>query len=127
MERRPPIPALIAAAERGDAVAAARLLDHTPDPEIRGSGGLTALMRASARGSLPVVELLLARKALVDATDDFGNTAFMYACARGQSACAARLAAAGADRVHANKYGLRAADWLKWAKDGAAIEALLDS
>jgi ankyrin repeat protein len=122
MERTP---ALVAAAERGDTAELARLLDRAPDPEIRGSGGLTALMRAAARGSLPALELLLARGAAPDATDDFGNTAFMYACARGQANCAARLAAAGANRAHAHKYGLGAADWLKWAKDGAAIEALV--
>jgi ankyrin repeat protein len=86
---------------------------------------LTALMRAAATCSLPAIDLLLARGANPDTTDDFGNTAFMYACARGQAACAARLAAAVANRAYANKYGLSAADWLKWAKDGEAIEALV--
>ncbi len=86
---------------------------------------MTALMRAAATCSLPAIDLLLARGANPDTTDDFGNTAFMYACARGQAACAARLAAAVANRAYANKYGLSAADWLKWAKDGEAIEALV--
>jgi len=51
----------------------------------------------------------------------------MYACARGQGACAARLHAAGANREHANKFGLTARDWAKWPADSASVEAVLDA
>ena len=68
---------------------------------------------------------LLARGAAVDAADAFGNTALMYACARGHSAVVGRLISAGAARGHANKYGLGAADWAKWSKEADAIGTLI--
>jgi ankyrin repeat protein len=124
MERTP----LIRAAEAGDLPAITRLLDDSAagGPDLPGPGGLTALMRASARGNGDAVELLLSRGAAVDAVDAFGNTALMYACARGHAGTAKRLLAAGAARDHTNKYGLRAADWAKWPKEGDAVAALLE-
>jgi ankyrin repeat domain-containing protein 17 len=79
-------------------------------------------MRAAARGNAQAVARLLARGAAVDAADAFGNTALMYACARGHEAVVVALVEAGASRAHANKYGLGPADWAKWPKDGDAIE-----
>ncbi|MBI3503266.1 MAG: ankyrin repeat domain-containing protein [Proteobacteria bacterium] len=123
MERSP----LIRAAEAGDLPALARLLDDTAagGPDRPGSGGLTALMRAAARGNAAAVDLLLARGAAVDALDAFANTALMYACARGHVGVAQLLLAAGAARGHANKYGLTAVEWSKWSKDAEAIGTLL--
>jgi ankyrin repeat protein len=123
MERTP----LIRAAEAGDLRELERLLADpaTGGPDAPGPAGLTALMRAAARGNADAVGLLLAKGAKPDAVDAFGNTALMYACARGQRAAAAALVAAGAARDHANKYGLGPADWAKWPKDGEAIDALL--
>jgi len=43
-------PPLIAAAEAGDAASLASLLDQGAALDTRGSGGVTALMRAAARG-----------------------------------------------------------------------------
>lgn len=119
MEKNP----LIRAAEAGDLAGIGRVLD---DPagggtEAPGVGGLTALMRAAARGHKEAVDLLLARGAAVDARDSFGNTALMYACARGHSAVVEALVGAGAARGHVNKFGLGPADWAKWPKDGDAI------
>lgn len=120
MERSP----LIRAAEAGDLAAIRRVLD---DPagggaDAPGAGGLTALMRAAARGNTDAVALLLARGAAVDARDSFGNTALMYACARGHAGVVEALVEAGAARGHVNKFGLGPADWAKWSKDGDAIE-----
>lgn len=119
MEQNP----LIRAAEAGDLAAIRRVLD---DPagggaDAPGAGGLTALMRASARGHRDAVALLLERGAAVDARDSFGNTALMYACARGNTAVVDALVAAGASRGHVNKFGLGPADWAKWPKDGDAL------
>jgi ankyrin repeat protein len=120
-------PTLLGAAEAGDEALLDRLLDDPSSggPDAPGPGGLTALMRAAARGRGPCVALLLARGAAVDAADAFGNTALMYACARGQGGCAETLLAAGARRDHANKYGLGPADWAKWPKDSEAFVARL--
>ncbi len=120
MEKNP----LIRAAEAGDLAAIDRLLDDPAGggPDAPGAGGLTALMRAAARGNAQAVARLLARGAAVDAADAFGNTALMYACARGHEAVVVALVEAGASRAHANKYGLGPADWAKWPKDGDAIE-----
>ena len=123
MEKTP----LLRAAETGDRAALTKLLAGAGPPEVdaRGPGGLTALMRAAARGHPEIVDLLLGAGAAVDACDDFGNSALMYACARGQAAVAARLVAAGAAKDRTNRFGLGPADWAKWPANGEALADLV--
>ena len=123
MEKNP----LVRAVEKGDLAAIGRILDDPAGggPDLPGAGGLTALMRAAARGNVDAVSALLARGATVDAVDAFGNTALMYACARGHATAVRTLVKAGAVRGHVNKYGLGPADWAKWPDGGNAIEDLM--
>ena len=49
----------------------------------------------------------------------------MMAAARGHVAVMRHLLAAGADPAQRNKWGLGAADWARWPKNAAEVEALL--
>lgn len=72
-------------------------------------------MRAAAKGALDIAKLLLARGAQIDAVNDAGNTALMFACARGHAATARFLVENGARLDHRNRFGLGPADWARWA------------
>ena len=58
-----------------------------------GSGGTTALMKASCEGYEEIVNFFLARNADVDITDDIGKTALMQASERGHLNIAQSLVA----------------------------------
>lgn len=58
---------MIDAADRGDEVAVQSLLDRGADVDSRDQSDFTALMRASMKGQLGVVKILLAKGASIDA------------------------------------------------------------
>lgn len=82
---------------------------------------LEQLMAAARQGDAAAVEAMLAAGADAGAADVDGNTPLMYAAARGQADVCRLLRAAGADPGHANRWGLTAFDWVKWAPDGADV------
>ena len=116
---------ILAAAARGDAAALTTALEAGGDPKARDRFGAPALALAAARGELDCVARLLDAGAEVDRTSDAGNSALMLAAARGHVEVMRRLLAAGADPERRNKWGLGAADWGRWPKNAAEVEALL--
>ncbi|EEY18978.1 ankyrin repeat-containing protein [Verticillium alfalfae VaMs.102] len=64
---------------------------------VRDKRGQYAIHRASAVGSVPMVNLLLKHKSPLDATDNFGYTALHHAIAEGHGDTAVALLKAGAD------------------------------
>jgi ankyrin repeat protein len=75
----------------------ALLLDHGADPEAReAESGSTPLYVAASMGRLEVVELLLARGAVVNAANKSGATPLHAAMANGFGQVAAVLRAHGA-------------------------------
>ena len=76
----------IDAAEEGDLEKIEKLLEAGIDIETRDKFGWTALMRATNNEQLSVVELLLKKRANVEAKDTyFGTTALMQAAYRGNA------------------------------------------
>ena len=87
-----------AAAEKGDVVAIARLLDGGADPEWSRGRGRTALVEASIAGQLDAVTLLLDRGADIDARCvALGYTALGWAACTGSCSIATLLVERGAD------------------------------
>jgi len=89
--------ALLAAAQRGDRIAASRLLDTGADVTARAADGTTALHWAARADSLDTVALLLEAGADAAATDRYGITPLYLAAENGSAAVIAALLAAGAD------------------------------
>ncbi len=79
----------------------------TPPPGASSpyGGGATILMAKSQSGDLQWVEDLLSRSVEVDATDDAGQTALIYAAGAGRDKVAARLIKGGAKVDLADKDG----------------------
>ncbi len=89
--------ALHDAAERGDRVAVARLLDGGAAVDARAVDGTTALHWAARADSLETVELLLDAGADPSAADLYGVTPLYLAAENGSAAVIAALLDAGAD------------------------------
>jgi ankyrin repeat protein len=87
---------LLEAVERGDLNACVDLIARGADPNARGAGGATALMRADRRGHLPIVSALLARGADVNAQEEHGYSALMTAASFGRVESCRLLIEAGA-------------------------------
>jgi ankyrin repeat protein len=105
------------AAARGAARLVGRLIDAGVDPNAAYGNNLTALMWAAGHPDLTsparavaAVQLLIARGAKLDLTDDRGRTALMIAAALNRFETAEALIAAGADRTIKDKAGKTAAD-----------------
>jgi ankyrin repeat protein len=77
--------------------AALLLLEAGADPGQPDAEGQTPLMLAAAAGDLPVLQDLRRRSVVVDARDDRGRTALLYACREKQPAIVELLLDAGAD------------------------------
>jgi len=89
--------ALRDAAERGDRVAASRLLDDGADVGSRDVDGTTALHWAARADSLDTVKLLLEAGADARAADLYGTTPLYLAAENGSAPVLDALLAAGAD------------------------------
>jgi uncharacterized protein len=100
-------PALIAAAERGDASALRRLLDSGAAINARDARGRNAVLAATQGGHEAAARLLIERGADVNAQDDIADSAFLLAGARGHSAIvrAALGATPPPDFKRVNRYG----------------------
>jgi len=108
---------LIYAAARGFALVVHRLLDAGADAKASYGNDLTALMWAAghedgvgAAAAVAVVELLIARGAVIDAADNRGRTALMIAAERGDAAVVETLIMRGADRALRDMAGKTARD-----------------
>src|SRR5688572_10661161 len=71
------------AAEAGDASIVASLLDRGVDPNTADKEGNTLLMLAARAQAVPLVKLLVSRKAAVDARNAHGDTALRMAALAG--------------------------------------------
>jgi CDP-diacylglycerol--serine O-phosphatidyltransferase len=85
------------AVEDGDLAALARMLATTSADTVIGPGGRTLLMLAIEEANLPVIELLVARGANLEARDEQGHTALTLAVEMAFPEAVEVLLAAGAD------------------------------
>ena len=117
-----PIPASLIAAEEAERAFIA-------DANKTDSNGRTKLMKAAKKGDIPLIENLLFSGAEIDAKDDDGWTALMYAARFQKDADVTRLLLfKGADRSLKNKYGLSALVLASGYSESAdVISALLET
>lgn len=83
------------------------------------------MVRAAAVGDLDAVTGALAAGTSANAQDSYGNTALMYACARGHLKVIQALKDAGADPAVENRWKLKALDWSQWPENGDDVRRLL--
>ena len=116
------IPAALIAAEE-----AAR--NFIPNANNRSSNGRTKLMIAAKKGDIQKIEDLLYSGAQIDARDDDGWTALMYAARFQKDADVTKLLLyKGADRTIKNKYGLTALLLASaYSESQGVVSALLDT
>ena len=94
-------------AQSGDVKALNRLLDGNPRlVNHRDDRGSTPLQHAASAGRTNALSLLMARGAVVDATNQLGWTPLMEATLRGHIDAAAMLLNAGADPNHVGVQGV---------------------
>lgn len=96
---------LLAAAERGDAGAAALALRAGADLETRDDRGRTPLLLAASKDRLPVARLLVYLGADPDALDDRHDTPWLVTGVTGSVAMAEVLLPAGPDLTIRNRFG----------------------
>lgn len=78
---------LLYAVSRGDRSAVELLLEHGADPELPGWRGLTPFMEAARMDHPDLLELLRRRGVPVNAVDEDGRTALMWAALTGRRRC----------------------------------------
>lgn len=102
---------------------------YIADANRRDSSGKTKLMIAAKQGDISKIEDLLYSGAQIDAKDDEGWTALMYAARFQKNADVTKLLLLkGADRTQKNNYGLTALLLASgYAKNADVISLLLDS
>ena len=88
---------LIAAVDAEDVSGVQKALSGGANVNGKDREGMTPLMRASLRGNLQIVELLLQKKARVDPVDVFGVTALMQASWAGHTDIVEALISSGAN------------------------------
>jgi ankyrin repeat protein len=96
---------LLAAAERGDRVAAMSLLAKGSNPNTPGADGTTPIMWAAANDDLDLVRALIKAGANVKATNQFGTSALAEASILGSAPVIDALLKAGADPNARNPEG----------------------
>jgi ankyrin repeat protein len=121
-----------AAVQFGDADLVKRLLDDTPElAKTRGPTGETPLHHAAATGSIPIIDLLLADRADVNAqeTNKYGGPPLHWAAQHDQPAAVKHLLAKGADPKTLNPRNAQSALHVaaQHTDDAALIDLLLNA
>jgi ankyrin repeat protein len=98
-------PTLLDAAERGDRVAALRLLSKGANPNTPGPDGTTAIMWAASNGDVELVRALIKAGAKVALKNQFGTSALTEASIIGSAPVIQLLLKAGADANTKNPEG----------------------
>jgi ankyrin repeat protein len=98
-------PAMVLAAEAGDAAALRRLLDAGVPVDTRDGRGRTALLAATHANRIDMARLLIERGADVNAKDQRQDSPYLYAGAQGRLEILRLTLAAGADLKSTNRYG----------------------
>ena len=120
--------ALVVAAEQGSGAAVAYLLSKKADPNIGGSGYISALGAAVKARSVQAVTSLLEAEAAVDATGPDGKTPLMLAAGYNGLIVADQLITGGADPNQINpKDGTTALMWAANAGARQTVERLLSA
>ena len=98
------VPAIVAAAEIGDAGMIKELLKYGANPDLATRDtGMTALMNGAARGNILVIAVLATNDADMDVQDNLGETALIKAVKEGHREVIRHLIDAGAD-IHITDY-----------------------
>lgn len=119
------VPALIVATDFGNVELATFLLDAGANVDARTADRAeTALMRASTSGKMPVLHMLLERKAELDHEDRGGQTALMKAAQAGRKSAAGLLIEAGADFEHEDYTGKTALQYAREARSRSIVRLL---
>ena len=121
--------ALIQAVGYGQHAVVELLLEHGAIPNIADSLGGTPLMAAAGGGQLPILRMLLDRKAIIDAVVTPSDvTAFHWACINDHADCAVELARRGCDmtlRIKSGETGKQIAERKKNMAVLAGLRALV--
>ena len=94
-------------------------------PAAPGRHGNTPLMHAAWRGTVPMVDALLALKVPLDAVNNDGNNALWLACVHGDPALIRRVAQAGVPIDHLNLTGATALMYASSSGKAVVVQTLL--
>ncbi len=112
------IPAIVAAAEVGEAGMVKEILKYGGNVNMASKKGrYTALMQGSARGYVMVIAVLLTNNANMDAQDDLGETALIKAVKESKREIVGYLLDAGADIEISDYSGYTANDHAQRSRD----------
>jgi ankyrin repeat protein len=100
--------------KKGDLVSLRHEFDGGLSPSLANQFSWTLLMLAAMEGDVPIGEFLLSKGGLVDAANDFGETALSLAAHKGHTRFIRVLLANGASR-ECRPHGHSLGDWLKVA------------
>jgi ankyrin repeat protein len=100
--------------KKGDLISLRRALDEGLDPDLANQFSWTLLMLAAMQGNSSIAELLVARRAHVNKTNDFGETALSLAAHFGHISFIKVLLIHGAS-PSCHPHGHPLEDWLKAA------------
>jgi ankyrin repeat protein len=112
------IPAIVVAAEIGDAGMVKEILKYGGNVNMASKkGGVTALMKGASRGYVMVIAVLVTNNADLDIQDEFGETALIKAVKEDQREIIGHLLDAGSD-IHISDYsGYTAGDHAERSRD----------
>jgi ankyrin repeat protein len=99
--------------KKGDLIAVRELIASGVGADLRNRSGWTPLMLAANEGHTPIVSLLLAEGADVQAVNDFGASALAYAALRGECRTIQALLDAGAS-VDVRPHGVSLLEFARW-------------
>jgi len=112
------IPAVVAAAEIGDAGMIRELFKYGANPDLSAKKTrITALMQGAARGYVLVVAVLVTNNAAIDKQDNLGETALIKAVKEGHREMVRQLLGVGADPELSDYSGYSAYDHAQRGRD----------